>query len=559
MNHILKKISLAALSVASLVLMSSSSTSALSGSEFNAGRIIDDSVFFNSNSMSVTEIQNFLNSKVDCDFDGSEMVGGITRAQYAAQRGWPTTFTCLPQYRENVTTKANNIGSPFTNPAGSISAAQIIYNASAEHGVSSKALIVLLQKEQSLVTDEWPVPRQYQIATGYGCPDTAPCDEQYYGFYNQVNKAAYQFKRYVNNPGGYRYKAGQVNSIYWSPTLSCGASNVFIENGATAALYNYTPYRPNQAALDNLYGTGDGCSAYGNRNFWRMFRDWFGNTLTNIPPFAWEFAGQTTYVDGNMAATRDTSLFPGETAFIVLRARNTGTETWSNSVNPVRLGTERTRDRASGFCDPTWLGRDCNRPAVLQESTVAPGQIGTFMFTFKAIDNGLFGTFNEYFNLVADGRTWFNNDPGLYWTMTIKRPNYRWSVVSQAAYTDSSKTNSVDTSQLQANSRYYLEFKARNTGNISWIRGMPRWQVNTASSNPNDRRSAFCDINWLNVNCDRPVSSSETTVGVGQQGTFGFWITTPGQSGAYNEYFNLVADGRTWLNNPGMYWTLKVQ
>jgi hypothetical protein len=128
-------------------------TSALSGSEFNAGRIIDDSVFFNSNAMSVAEIQNFLNSKVDCDFDGSEMVGSITRAQYAAQRGYPTTFTCLPQYKENPTTRENNIGSPNSTPAGAISAAQIIYNVSATYGVSSKALIVLLQKEQGLVTE----------------------------------------------------------------------------------------------------------------------------------------------------------------------------------------------------------------------------------------------------------------------------------------------------------------------------------------------------------------------------------------------------------------------
>ncbi len=253
-------------------------SSALGGSEFNAGRIIDDAVFFNSNSMSVGEIQNFLNGKVACDTNGTKMTGGVTRAQYAASRGVPTTFTCLPQYRENISNHQNNIGNPSYSPPGSMTAAEIIYKVSADHGVSSKALIVLLQKEQALVTDEWPFPRQYQIATGYGCPDTAPCDDQYYGFYNQVNKAAYQFKRYVNNSSSYRYKAGQVNSILWSPNTSCGTSDVFIENGATAALYNYTPYRPNAAALNNLYGTGDGCSAYGNRNFWRYFRDWFGYT-----------------------------------------------------------------------------------------------------------------------------------------------------------------------------------------------------------------------------------------------------------------------------------------
>jgi uncharacterized protein Veg len=43
-------------------------------------------------------------------------------------------------------------------------------------------------------------------------------------------------------------------------------------------LYKYTPYTPNAAALNNLYGLGDNCSAYGNRNFWRYFTDWFGST-----------------------------------------------------------------------------------------------------------------------------------------------------------------------------------------------------------------------------------------------------------------------------------------
>jgi hypothetical protein len=33
--------------------------------------------------------------------------------------------------------------------------------------------------------------------------------------------------------------------------------------------------------LANLYGTGDSCSAYGNRNFWRIFRDWFGSTYAD--------------------------------------------------------------------------------------------------------------------------------------------------------------------------------------------------------------------------------------------------------------------------------------
>lgn len=75
MKKNLKKLILGVLSVLFVGAMSTGGTNALGGSEFNAGRIIDDSVFFNSNSMSVGEIQNFLNGKVTCDTNGAKMTG----------------------------------------------------------------------------------------------------------------------------------------------------------------------------------------------------------------------------------------------------------------------------------------------------------------------------------------------------------------------------------------------------------------------------------------------------------------------------------------------------
>jgi hypothetical protein len=129
--------------------------------------------------------------------------------------------------------------------------------------------------------DDWPWPKQFQKAMGYGCPDTAPCDAQYYGFYNQMFNAAKQFRSYANNPNSYNHIPGQNNQVRFNPNPACGSSMVYIENKATAGLYNYTPYQPNGAAVGNLNGTGDACSAYGNRNFWRFFNDWFGSTHTS--------------------------------------------------------------------------------------------------------------------------------------------------------------------------------------------------------------------------------------------------------------------------------------
>lgn len=271
---------LATISMLAIVLTVTpfSNISALSGSEFKAGRIIDDAKFYGAPTMSISSIQSFLDSKVPvCDTWGTKMHNGVTRAQYAASRGVSTPFTCIKSARDTVQAKSPEAGLCNGLPAGSGTAAEIIYWVAESCGINPQVLIVLIQKEQSLITDDWAWPSQYRIATGYGCPDTAPCDTQYYGFFNQVWNAARQFKRYGRDANLFNYRAGVNNYIQYNPNANCGGSAVFIENKATAALYNYTPYQPNQAALNNLYGTGDGCSAYGNRNFWRIFNDWFGS------------------------------------------------------------------------------------------------------------------------------------------------------------------------------------------------------------------------------------------------------------------------------------------
>lgn len=272
--------------------------SAAQAKDFNPGRIIDDFVFYNSNSMNASQIQSFLNSKVPtCDTNGTGRATDwgrpdITRATLASYirngtNGYNKNaafhappYTCLRDYKKNTPQMEAASGlcagiSAKTNQTS----AQMIMSVATACGINPQVLVVLLEKEQSLVTDVWPLQRQFNSATGFDCPDTAPCDPAYAGLFYQIYYAARQFKVYQKYPNNYNYVAGRTNRIYWHPDLSrCGSSQVLIENQATAALYIYTPYRPNQAALNNLYGTGDSCSSYGNRNFWRIFTDWFGST-----------------------------------------------------------------------------------------------------------------------------------------------------------------------------------------------------------------------------------------------------------------------------------------
>lgn len=240
-----------------------------SASSWNAGNIISDNVFANSDSMTVSQIQTFLNSKVPtCDTWGARVseFGGGTRRQWAEARGHSAPFICLRDYTE-----------------GGKSSAQIIYDISKEYTINPQTLLVLIQKEQSLVTDTWPINTQYRSATGYGCPDTAPCDSQYFGLTNQLRWAAKMFRAILNaSPTWYTPYVLGSNFIQYSPIASCGGSSVTIQNRATQALYNYTPYQPNQAALNAGWGEVN-CGAYGNRNFFLYFTSWFGSTQDSTP------------------------------------------------------------------------------------------------------------------------------------------------------------------------------------------------------------------------------------------------------------------------------------
>jgi surface antigen len=271
--------------------------SALSGTDFKAGRIIDDAIFFKGDDMTADQVQQFLNDKVPtCDTNGTQQYNAtMTRAQLGASRGNPAPFTCLKDYQTAVSAKAEDPGLCKEISGGTKTAAQIIQQVGASCGINQKVLLALLQREQGLVTDDWPFNSEYTTAMGYGCPDTAQCDSTYYGFFNQVYSAARAFKNYQAHPNLYKYSANANNTIQYNPNAQCGSGTVFIENQATAGLYNYSPYQPNTAALGNLYGTGDACSFYSNRNFWRVYNEWFGSTLAvaQKPAVALTVNGQT--------------------------------------------------------------------------------------------------------------------------------------------------------------------------------------------------------------------------------------------------------------------------
>lgn len=135
------------------------------------------------------------------------------------------------------------------------SAADIIFRAALTHRISPRVLLVLLQKEQSLVTDPSPTLGQLNWAMGYAacdsCDVSRPEIAKNAGFANQVDAAAGAFRYYMNN------RLSQAWIKRAGETYAIDGISVKPANDATGYFYTYTPH------------------IEGNKNFWKIWQTWF--------------------------------------------------------------------------------------------------------------------------------------------------------------------------------------------------------------------------------------------------------------------------------------------
>ena len=195
---------------------------------FNPNRIIEDADLLDYDSLSLPQIQNFLQAK------------NSYLASYFAPNAYGMTKTAAEiiydAARNNYDCEGVTLSENPTEAERQLKCRRITT-------VNPKFLLILLQKEASLIENPSPTQSRLDWATGYGCPDNWACNPYYKGFGKQVNSAALQFLAYMKEPGRYQYRAGQAYT-FTNPygTISNEPMTVIPENQATAALYNYTPH-----------------------------------------------------------------------------------------------------------------------------------------------------------------------------------------------------------------------------------------------------------------------------------------------------------------------------
>ncbi|MFB2582434.1 cell wall-binding repeat-containing protein [Herbiconiux sp. P15] len=271
---------------------------------FRADDIISDANMFNGGAMNTAAVQSLLDSQVETCGNGY----------------------CLRIYQPDSASRgADSLCNAYTGRRES--AASLISRVGIACGVSQKALLALIQKESGLVSEPAPSLDIINRATGYQCLDDGnDCDPSTLGFFNQVYNAARQLKSDYLNP---RLPIGSPTEVRFNPDATCGSAPLTLRTKATAALYSYTPYQPNPAAIAD--GPGDRCSTYGNLTFWVTYTDWFGYPHIDVD----RIQGADRY---EVAASIAREAYPGGTSTLFVATGVGYADALSAGPAAVKLG-----------------------------------------------------------------------------------------------------------------------------------------------------------------------------------------------------------------------------
>ena len=235
--------------------------------------IISDATFINENAMNEGQIAAFINR-----FPKSCLL----------PQNYPQGLSPISFIEPN---------SYFDHGTQQTSAARIINKMSKFYHINPQVILTTLEKEQALVSgSQGCATWRYNSAMGYNCPDNSENSLKSYpdlkiyntcvqnpgnaGFARQVNRAAWQLRfdqeraygnlswggdgnvfYYGRMTEGWRSRQQGQPAAYYDGIISIGGRSFKVANGATAALYNYTPHF---------------------NSFERIFTEWFDNTVNPV-------------------------------------------------------------------------------------------------------------------------------------------------------------------------------------------------------------------------------------------------------------------------------------
>jgi len=421
------------------------------------------------------------------------------------------------------------------------------------YAYDTKGAVVVAASGNDNSTVSYPAAYENVIAVGATNQSDNRCGPSDWGIGHGSN---YGPELDVVAPGNQVYTTEDNVSYDYGQVSGTSIAAPYV-SGLVALVWATNSSLTNNEVTEKIKDNADKVAGMGGSNFHNEYGYGRINANKTINPspspdpsqYHYQWISQNTYP----------TLVPGQSYNFSVTLKNTGSTNWyKNSIN---LGTDRPQDRITSFVradinDPyghasNWLS--ANR-IYMNEETVIPGENATFSFWMSAPTDMPAGIYQEYFRLVADGITWME-DYGIYWevnVLTNASAYYPCQWISQNSYPTVNK-----------NQGYNFVLNVKNTGYATWQKGI----VNLGTDRPLDRTPIFlrADINdlyghpsnWLSAN---RIYMQQDSVAPGNNATFSFWMSATDQTptGSYQEYFRLVADNITWLEDWGIFWEVRV-
>ncbi|HPH68383.1 MAG TPA: hypothetical protein PLF40_21650, partial [Kofleriaceae bacterium] len=126
-------------------------------------------------------------------------------------------------------------GSCLAKPYNGSTPAQMIHDAAKKYGINPQVLLTRLQCEQGLISKKSATQKELDWALGVGCYDSGNWNQNYKGFDKQIEGAAQTYRRHFENAKAEIAKGGKV-------TMTIDGESVTMKNAATYSFYKYCPH-----------------------------------------------------------------------------------------------------------------------------------------------------------------------------------------------------------------------------------------------------------------------------------------------------------------------------
>lgn len=174
-------------------------------------------------------------------------VAGSYKVAPAGDESWQQTFQKDYLISDNALTNSGTMtvaqiqrfleakNSVLAKPYRGSTPAQMIYDAAKKYGINPQVLLTRLQCEQGLISKTTATQKQLDWAVGVGCYDSGNWNQKFKGFDKQIEYAAQTYRRHYDDAKAKLDRGEKV-------TMNIDGQQVTVKNAATYSFYKYCPH-----------------------------------------------------------------------------------------------------------------------------------------------------------------------------------------------------------------------------------------------------------------------------------------------------------------------------